>query len=298
MTILVLAYGAGLLSTVNPCGFALLPAFLAYYIGERDTDPAPTVPARVTRGFLVGLSVSAGFAGVFVVAGLLLSAGLRFLVSAIPWAAVAIGGVLILLGVAMIAGRHLGITVAARFERGSRGHRQAVLFGGAFALASLSCTVAVYLAVIAQALASKSAAQLVGVFIAYSAGATTILLTLTIGTALARGALVRWVRRVLPLVERLGGVLLVLSGGYLIAYWLPQLLHPGSLAPESVAAIPQQISATLTAFVSSHEAVFAAVGAVLLAAGIATAAVRRVRGRPRLPLDQESTRDAGYTAVR
>lgn len=295
MTTLVLAYGAGLLSTVNPCGFALLPAFLAYYIGERDAGPAPTVLTRIARGFVVGLSVSAGFAGVFVIAGVLLSLGLRTLVGAIPWAAVAIGALLAILGIAMLAGRHVGITVAARFERGSRGQRRAVIFGGAFALASLSCTVAVYLAVIAQALASKSAAQLIGVFIAYSVGATTILLSLTIATALARGALVRWVRRVLPLVERLAGVLLLLSGGYLIAYWLPQLLHPGSLAPQSVAAIPERISATLTAFVSGHQAVFAGLGAVLLVAvvGAGAARLRHARARAVIALPGEAS---GYDA--
>lgn len=296
MTTLVLAYGAGLLSTVNPCGFALLPAFLAYYIGERDAGPTPTVLTRIARGFVVGLSVSAGFAGVFVIAGVLLSVGLRTLVSAIPWAAVAIGGLLAIVGIAMLAGRHVGITVAARFEQGSRGQRQAVLFGGAFALASLSCTVAVYLAVIAQALASGSAAQLIGVFIAYSAGATTILLSLTIATALARGALVRWVRRVLPLVERLAGILLLLSGAYLIAYWLPQLVHPGSLAPQSVAAIPEQISATLTAFVSGHQAVFAGLAAALLLVGIGAVAARLRRARARAVMASPG-RASGYDAL-
>ena len=34
------AFGAGMLSTVNPCGFALLPAFLAYNLGSDNAQPA------------------------------------------------------------------------------------------------------------------------------------------------------------------------------------------------------------------------------------------------------------------
>ena len=31
-----LAFGAGLLATVNPCGFALLPGFLSFYLGGSE----------------------------------------------------------------------------------------------------------------------------------------------------------------------------------------------------------------------------------------------------------------------
>ena len=65
------AFGAGMLSTVNPCGFALLPAFLAYNLGS-DNAPTPTsgtpssaVGRRVLNGLATGALVSVGFAGVF-----------------------------------------------------------------------------------------------------------------------------------------------------------------------------------------------------------------------------------------
>lgn len=38
---LSLAFLAGTVATVNPCGFALLPAFLSYYVGAAETGPLP-----------------------------------------------------------------------------------------------------------------------------------------------------------------------------------------------------------------------------------------------------------------
>lgn len=275
MTTLAFAFGAGLLSTVNPCGFALLPAFLAFSLGERDDTIGARGVDRLGQGFALGLSISAGFAGVFLVAGLLLSEGLRTILTALPWTAVAIGVALASVGLVTLTGRHVALTVPVRVDRGRQGSRyRAVLFGAAYAVASLSCTVAVFLAVVAQALAASSAVRVVGVFAAYAAGATTILVALTVSTALARGAVVRWVRGLLPLVSRVGGIMLLVSGVYLVAYWLPQALHPGSLAPESVAAIPQRISADLTTFVSGREGMFAGIAALLLVSGIATAVLR------------------------
>lgn len=79
---LAFAFGAGMVSTVNPCGFAMLPAFLAYYLGSGDTDAQATLSRRIATGLRTGLAVSAGFVAVFTVVGLLVAAGLRFLIGA------------------------------------------------------------------------------------------------------------------------------------------------------------------------------------------------------------------------
>jgi len=109
VTAIALAFGAGVLATVNPCGIVMLPAFMAYCLGHNDSgDPASDQAggrfqvARLTRGFGVGLAVSTGFVVVLVAVGLLIVAGLRQLVQAAPWAAVVVGVIL------MIVGDHVG----------------------------------------------------------------------------------------------------------------------------------------------------------------------------------------------
>ena len=38
--LLTLAFAAGMVAPVNPCGFALLPAWISHTIGDGDTSPA------------------------------------------------------------------------------------------------------------------------------------------------------------------------------------------------------------------------------------------------------------------
>ena len=73
---LALAFGAGLVATVNPCGFAMLPAYLSYFMGLNDDDDRGR-GASLRSALLVGAVVSAGFLLVFGIAGILITAGVR-----------------------------------------------------------------------------------------------------------------------------------------------------------------------------------------------------------------------------
>lgn len=205
----IFAFGAGVVATVNPCGFAMLPSFLAFYLGDGEGAAAERgLLARWGGGFAVGLVLSAAFASVFVVAGVVVSIGIRELLDVVPWVAAAIGAILLALGVAMLAGRHVGLTAAdrVRVDRGaSHGYRRVALFGIGYALASLSCTLAVFLIVAGQASTVGDPLGMAAVFAAFAAGAATVLVAVCLSAALARGALVRALRRALPLANRLAG---------------------------------------------------------------------------------------------
>lgn len=119
----------------------------------------------------------------------------------VPWAAVGIGVVLAAFGVALLAGRKLALPASERLRPGEvREFRRMVVFGVGYAVASLSCTIAVLLAVVAQALATANPLAMVGVFAAYAAGAATVLTGLSRSVALAGGGVARALRRTLPLV--------------------------------------------------------------------------------------------------
>lgn len=264
---LALAFGAGLVAIANPCGFALLPGFLGLYLGSPE-EHQPLI-SRAARGFLVGLVLSASFGGVFVVAGLAVSAGLRSFLALVPWLAVLIGAGLTVLGLMMLAGRHVGLVSAGRVRLGGNsvtGYRRVALFGATYAIASLSCTLGIFLVVIGQALAAANAGQLVAVFAAYAAGSSSILIALSLSAALAKGGLERGVRRFLPVVNRVAGALLTASGVYLILYWVPTL---GGAVPDSpLIRFSAEVSSTLAPFFSAHRAVFAGGLAALLAIGV------------------------------
>jgi cytochrome c biogenesis protein CcdA len=230
-----------------------------------------------------GTAVSVGFTAVFTGSGVLLAVGLRQLTQAVPWAAVGIGGVLVVAEVVVAAGREIGPRLGGGFGAGSgQGWRRMAGFGAAYAVASLSCTLGVLLAVIGQAVAAASMAQLVVVFAAYTVGSTTVLVALAVGAAMASAALARVMGRLVPVVTRLGGLLLIGSGGYLIAYWLPALTGGVGPAP-GVGALAEAPSAGLTGFLEEHLGLVAGVGVMLLVAGAVAAGLRRRSRRPHDP---------------
>ena len=273
------AFGAGLLATVNPCGFAMLPSFLSLYLGSSD-DLERSLLARSAQGFRVGLALTAGFASVFVLAGLILSIGLQSFIHVIPWVAVVIAAALVLVGVAMLLGYHVGLTAASRVrvESGSAdGYGRVVLFGASYAIASLSCTIAVFLIVVSQAVAASNPLRVIVVFASYAAGTATVLIALSLSAALAKAAVARAVRWLVPVVNRVAGGLLAASGVYLIIYWLPTLRGGSTGSTPGVVRFVEHLSTTFEGFFSSHTDLF--VG-VLCALGVLGAALLLgIRGR-------------------
>jgi cytochrome c biogenesis protein CcdA len=211
------AFTAGLVAAVNPCGFPMLPAYLSFFIGADDTEADGS--GRVPRALASGAAVSLGFFLVFVGIGLPIDAGLDAVMEWVPWLTMVIGAGLATMGAAMIAGRapKLGLP---RLDRGgrTRGAGSMVLFGVSYAIASLGCTLPIFLVVVAGTTESANLASGVAAFAAYAAGMSVVLLSVSLALALAREGMVRWLRSSLRYVDRVAGGLLVVVGLYLVYY--------------------------------------------------------------------------------
>lgn len=274
---LALAFAAGTVATVNPCGFALLPAYLTRRLATGTGDSRPVALARA---LLVGVATTGGFVAVFAVVGSAIALGARFLTAALPWAGLAIGVALAAAGVSVLAGRHIGLRlpILGRHRRG--GLRGDVLFGVGYGTASLSCALPVFLAATGSALTGGLATSVLA-FAAYAAGMGAVLTGLALAAALAREELARALRRTLPYVERASGGLLVLAGGYVVYYWT-FALRGGARAPiDGGGAISSRLGGWLSSPAAQMlaAALLAAVGAVALGS-----ALRRPRPRLRLLL--------------
>ena len=92
---LIFAFTAGVAATVNPCGFALLPAWFARQFGQDSGQP---LLMRLPRAIGAGASVAAGFVLVFAVAALVLGAAVARLGAVLPYAGVALGVALLAVG--------------------------------------------------------------------------------------------------------------------------------------------------------------------------------------------------------
>lgn len=261
-----LAFTAGLVATVNPCGFAMLPAYLGWFLGLGEDGPAAGRGDAVRRALTVGAVVSSGFLVVFGVTGVLVTVGLRSVIDLIPWAAMAVGLGLLGLGVVMLAGREPTFSLPhAGAAGGSRGTGALFGFGVSYAVASLSCTLPIFLAVVAGAIPQASLAGGILLFVVYGVGMSLVLVVVTLAVALGRQGLVRRLRRASAHVNRVSGAILVLAGGYIVWFWSTSLSDP--LAPAGPVALVERWSSRATELIGARPVVWGVgLGAVVVVA--------------------------------
>jgi cytochrome c biogenesis protein CcdA len=212
-----------MLAVVNPCGFAMLPAYLSYFVGIEDAK-ARSTRASVVRAFTVGLSVAAGFCAVFMAAGLAIRQLALPVEEYSPWVSIVIGIVLVVIGIALLRGYELTLKLPV-MTRGTKGTGigSMVLFGASYATVSIGCTIPTFIGAVAGTFKRSNLASGVAVFIAFSLGMAVVLLALTVALALARQSLVRLLRRSGRYVNRVAGAMLVLAGAYVAYYGVYEL---------------------------------------------------------------------------
>ena len=222
------AFAAGMMATVNPCGFALLPAYISLYLGgSADQQNAKSSTfSRILKALLISFTVTIGFVLLFGSAGLIISAGGRFLANILPVAAFVIGIAMVILGISILTEKNylqlaLAATLSSKIKtKGSGGLTSFFLFGIAYAIASLSCTLPIFLAVAGSSLAAGGFFSGLIQFLSYALGMGAVITILTIGTALFKGAVTRYIRKFLPYVEKASAVLIIIAGTFIIYYWL------------------------------------------------------------------------------
>ena len=215
---LSLAAITGALSVLNPCGFPLLPAFLSFYVGTDDTR-LPSATTRAAQGLQVGLLVTAGFLGVFTVIGLPISLGANTVARVIPWVGLGVGALLVIVGAAAFAGKTVRLTHPPGAHRDGRSRATVIAFGAGYGLASLGCTLPLFLTLIAASLTADGTASSVIVFATFGAGMGVVMMALSVTAAFARHGLTRLLGTALPWLSRASGVMLIAAGAYLSYYW-------------------------------------------------------------------------------
>jgi cytochrome c-type biogenesis protein len=293
---LTLALAAGGLSTINPCGFAMLPAYLTFYVGA-DEDQLPTATSRTAQGLKAGLMVTAGFLLVFAIVGLPITYGATRIVRTIPWVGMALGLTLLIVGVATFFGRKISMTINHGIRPDhDRQPKTMFVFGIGYGIASLGCTLPVFLAVIGASLATAGPGGALLVLVAYGAGMAIMLILFSTGAALVRDGLVRSVRKIMPYMGRITGGMLTVAGLYLTYYWgRVKFGSAATLGDDPIVGFVGDFTATIERYAGTHgRPVMVALGTVLLGI-LGTMAWKRlarpVRPEPMPPVDSDPDTD-------
>jgi cytochrome c-type biogenesis protein len=251
--VLGFALAAGLIAALNPCGFAMLPAYLTLVV-LGDSEP-PSRPAAVTRALAATGTMALGFLVVFGTFGLVVAPLAASVQRYLPFATVLIGLGLVVLGALMLTGREPTLLLP-KSGRGAPTRRLRSMFGYglAYATASLSCTIGPFLAVTSTTFRRGSVVDGVLAYLAYGIGMALVVGVLATAVALAGSTVLTGARRLLPHVNRLGGALLVLVGlyvGYYGVYELRLFFASGTAADpvvETAAAVQEYLAAWVNEF--------------------------------------------------
>jgi cytochrome c biogenesis protein CcdA len=248
-------FGVGMLAAFNPCGFAMLPAYLAFFL-EVDDAESDTF-SSVLRALLVGATMTAGFVLVFTAAWLVIDLGFSTFQDHLSWATMAIGLVMIGLGVIYALGREVNLRLP-HFERGgeSRELKSMFLYGVSYAVASLSCTIPLFIAAVGNTFSDESFATGVTTLAVYGIGMGVVVTFLTVCIATARQGVIGHMRKVLPYVGRIAGVLLIIAGAYMVWYgWWEEQVLAGDDAPEGPVSLVTGWSDDVSAWIQDFGAV-------------------------------------------
>ena len=264
-----LSFLRGFVAAVNPCGFVLLPTYLMFFLGSEVSSAAGDLGARragVRRALVVSAALTAGFMTVFVAVGLTTYHFTSWVQRNAKYATVAIAVGLVALGVAMFRGYRLPIA-SPRLDRGgrSRGVGSMFVYGVAYAIASLGCTIGLFLPSLFAARDDGMLAALAQVA-AYGAGMGLLVSALTVTLAVARTGLLGVLRASMHRVEQVAAGFVVLSGLYLAYYfWVVDI---GGGSDPIVEAVDRVQRSAIDALQQRWQATAVVLGAVVLAAGV------------------------------
>ncbi|MGH9249030.1 MAG: cytochrome c biogenesis CcdA family protein [Acidimicrobiales bacterium] len=218
------AFSAGMASAFNPCDFPLLPTYLGLFLADQGPDAHARPATRLTRALAVGGAVTVGFVLLFTALGVTIGVGAHVLVAWLPWIALCLGVALVFAGGYRLAGGSiysaLPERLGARVGAGERGVRGYALFGLAYGLASLSCTLPIFLAVVGASITTSTVWSSLGALVLYGLGMGSVIVTLTIAAGLFKAALGVHMRRIVRSVDAVGTIALFAAGGYIVYYWL------------------------------------------------------------------------------
>lgn len=215
--------------------------------------------------------MTAGFLVVFGTVGLVWSSISSVVAERLPWVTAVMGVLLVVLGIAMLLGfqpsTRLPILVVAK---GDVQVRSMFLFGISYAIASLSCTIPLFVGLLGASFENSFGSGLAG-FIAYGLGMGALVTVLTVAVAFARDGLILRLRRLMPYITRISGGLLVLAGAVVAWYgWA----ETRDTAP-AFARWLQKIQGDVTGWISRVGAIrVGLVSLVIVAAAIALGAAR------------------------
>ncbi len=207
---LSLIFTAGALALLSPCGFPMLPGYISYYIGTKASLE------KVVSG---GIVCTLGLLMVFSVIGVAVSTLGSFVSQYIPFLELVAGLIVISMGLSMIIGIGFPTFFALSKAPKQRGLIGLFLYGVTYGLATLGCSGPIFLMTIFYAVAAGGPLHGMITFAVYAIGMGLPIIVTTILIAKAKELMLKRIVKMMPLFQKISGIILITIGIYLIYFY-------------------------------------------------------------------------------
>lgn len=220
--VLGFAFIAGLAAFFAPCPFAVFPSYIAYYLNNNPTQHTSSL-----HSIKIGSIVSLGIFSFYAVFGALMALFGTTLASYTNWLKLTIVPIFFILGFVMLTGKSFGskwldelTNIVSQRARGGRHFTNMYLYGVVYGIAAAACHLPILLALsLYPILAGKFLPGFLS-FIVYALGVSILLMLFTIIAGKGKKFLVQNLGLYGEIIKKSGGIILILTGVYLISYYL------------------------------------------------------------------------------
>jgi len=223
---LSLAIVAGVLATFNPCGFALLPAYMGMIAAANE---GRSKSQALIGGLRFASGMTVGFILLFGTFGLVFAPFASAISRYLPIVTIVVGILIVVLGFWLLLGRKVG-NGAGLIKGWSPGESwfSQVGYGLTFAIVSLSCTLGPFLAVTGASIRSSDFFGIVFTFVAFALGMGAAVSVIAVATALTGSQVSVWMRSKSEVISRVTGSLVILAGLYVAWFgWFEWRVNSG-----------------------------------------------------------------------
>jgi cytochrome c-type biogenesis protein len=218
-----LAFSSGMITFVNPCGFALLPVYITYYFKNEGLEKS-SVAKRIFAGLGLGLIVSLGFAAVFLLMGFIVNYIGNGVLRYVGWFDFFIGILLMAIGLIYLFNLNSKIKLNKLTNFGeklksnklSNKYSSFFLYGTGFAIASLGCTLPIFLLIVTFAAKAGGFVNTMLVFLIYAAGMSLFMVLFSVAIAFSKSIIEKTLKRWIPYIYKFGAIIVIFAGAYLI----------------------------------------------------------------------------------
>lgn len=181
-----------------------------YYLGKEST---------IRKAILGGFACTLGLISIFSVFGLIGTMIGKLAQTIIPWLILVAGLIIIVMGLTMLIGIKFPTLFIPVRATGRKGFIGMYLYGLAYGLATFGCSAPIFLSILLYSIITGGIFDGIITFIVYSSGMGLPLIMTTVLVVMAKDMMYKKIFKAMPLIEKVGGIFLIIIGFYLLYYY-------------------------------------------------------------------------------